>query len=200
MQTLLNHQGSYSFTEEEIMSKMFGFFLAGHDSTTNTLTWSALELANHPEVVKKLRKEIDLVFQPGTEPTFEMLSILKYVEAFVKEVLRIYPVVLIDGRESNQDMEITTSDGLKIALPKGIQVNVHIGRIHQSEKYWEKMRKSSTRTGGFRMMASLSRFPAHTFHFVSLKKIVYWMTVMIVINSFKRGWTPQLHWPKDCDG
>ncbi|KAJ3128659.1 hypothetical protein HK098_003866 [Nowakowskiella sp. JEL0407] len=67
---------------------------------------------------------------------FEKLSSLRYVDAFVKEVLRVHPISLMDGRKTAQDLELTTSEGLTIAFLKGIQVFVHAGRVHQSKKYW----------------------------------------------------------------
>jgi cytochrome P450 len=47
------------FNREEIHGEILGFFAAGHESTSNSLTWAALELSRRPEIVKRLRTDID---------------------------------------------------------------------------------------------------------------------------------------------
>ncbi|KAJ3120969.1 hypothetical protein HK098_004092 [Nowakowskiella sp. JEL0407] len=132
---LLEPQGSFTFTEEEIMSEMFGFFLAGHESTANTLTWAMLELAQHPEIAAKLQQEIDseLGSQP---PSYEQVTSLKYVDAFVKETLRLHPVASLFGRSSDEDVQLTSSDGVKILVPKDVTVIICVSKVHESKKFW----------------------------------------------------------------
>ncbi|KAJ3128993.1 hypothetical protein HK098_002844 [Nowakowskiella sp. JEL0407] len=132
---LLEPQGSFSFTEEEIMSEMFGFFLAGHETTANTLTWAMLELTKHPEVLEKLQKEVDGLLKGG-DPTFEQLSSFKYTEAFVKESLRLHPVVQMLGRETSEEVQLTNMEGFTITIPKGVAVVASLQKIHVSKQYW----------------------------------------------------------------
>ncbi|KAJ3126342.1 hypothetical protein HK098_007606 [Nowakowskiella sp. JEL0407] len=135
MDRLLEPQGSFTFSEEEVMNELFGFFLAGHETTANTLTWGVLEMAYHPEIVEKLREEVDRVIGDGY-PTFEQLSSLKYVDAFVKETLRIHPVLPINGRTASQDLDLTTSDGNTLRVKKGAMVLVSLVRVHRSKECW----------------------------------------------------------------
>ncbi|KAJ2998631.1 hypothetical protein HDV02_004261 [Globomyces sp. JEL0801] len=63
-------------TEEEVMGEIIGFFLAGHETTANTVTSCFLDLSLHPEICNKLYKEIKSVNL--TELTTESLSKLTY--------------------------------------------------------------------------------------------------------------------------
>lgn len=67
------------------------FFVAGQETTANTLAFSFLELARKPEIVKKAREEIDRVLGERTEVTFQDVNELKYCSAIFKETLRLYP-------------------------------------------------------------------------------------------------------------
>ena len=67
------------------------FFVAGQETTANTLAFSFLELGKHPEIVQKAREEIDRVLGERTEVTFQDVNDLKYCSAIFKEALRLYP-------------------------------------------------------------------------------------------------------------
>ncbi|KAJ3121809.1 hypothetical protein HK098_003350 [Nowakowskiella sp. JEL0407] len=123
------------FSEEEIMSEVFGFFLAGHETTANTLTFALLELAQNQRVFLKLKEEIDTTLK-GQKPTNEIVSSLKYLDAFFKETQRIYSVVVNLSRESLKDTTLTSSDGLTIAIPANTQFVINIAAIHTSKVYW----------------------------------------------------------------
>ncbi|KAJ8584424.1 cytochrome P450 [Rhizopogon salebrosus TDB-379] len=45
-------------TEEEMYAQMRTILFAGHETTSNTVTWALLELARHPEIQSRLRMEI----------------------------------------------------------------------------------------------------------------------------------------------
>lgn len=64
--------------------------LAGHDTTAAALDWLWYNLASHPEVATRCRDEIEAVIG-GREPTAADAGRLKYLEATIKESLRLYP-------------------------------------------------------------------------------------------------------------
>lgn len=60
---------------------------AGHDTSANMLSWSLYILALNPDIQETLREELkDL----SENPTYNDLERLPYLEAFSKEVLRMY--------------------------------------------------------------------------------------------------------------
>jgi cytochrome P450 len=53
-------------------------------------------LTQHPEEMRKLQDEIDRAFSPDPseliQPDFDSIQNLEYLDMFVKEVLRFYPI------------------------------------------------------------------------------------------------------------
>ncbi|KAJ3121566.1 hypothetical protein HK098_003598 [Nowakowskiella sp. JEL0407] len=126
---------SSGFSDEEMKSEALGFFLAGHDTTATTLSWSLLALVQYHDIYSKLRSEIDNVLR-GEKPTSANITSLRYLDAFNKETQRVYGVVIAILRDSGTDTTITTSDGLTIAIPANVQFLINMHRIQMSEKYW----------------------------------------------------------------
>ena len=79
-------------TDRQLRDEVITIFLAGHETTALTLSWTWYLLATHPEVEAKFHRELHEVFA-GTEglPTTAHLSRLKYLEMIAKEAMRLYP-------------------------------------------------------------------------------------------------------------
>ena len=82
------------------------FFVAGQETTANTLSFSFQELARKPEIVKKAREEIDRVLGERTEVTFQDVNELKYCSAIFKETLRLYPPATHVLRVTPEDIDV----------------------------------------------------------------------------------------------
>ena len=68
-------------------------FVAGIDTTTTTMEWTMSLLLNHPEILQKIKAEIDS--QVGHERLINNLDLAKlpYLRCVINEALRLYPVV-----------------------------------------------------------------------------------------------------------
>eukprot|EP01116_Phalansterium_solitarium_P019436 TRINITY_DN5411_c0_g1_i2.p1 TRINITY_DN5411_c0_g1~~TRINITY_DN5411_c0_g1_i2.p1 ORF type:complete len:381 (-),score=94.66 TRINITY_DN5411_c0_g1_i2:198-1301(-) len=77
-------------TDKEILEESVMFFLAGHETTANTLGWLAYCVGRDPEIARKLQAEVDEVLE-GRQPTWDDLPKLKYTEMVIKESLRLFP-------------------------------------------------------------------------------------------------------------
>lgn len=64
--------------------------LAGYETTANTLAFAMYLLAANPEKQQRLCDEVD-GFGRGRVPSYDDLEGLTYVEACLKEALRLYP-------------------------------------------------------------------------------------------------------------
>ena len=66
---------------------------AGTDTSANTTEWAIASLLQRPEALKRAHEELDVVV--GREPVLDESDLpdLKYLEAIVKETLRLYPAV-----------------------------------------------------------------------------------------------------------
>jgi cytochrome P450 len=92
-------------SDTQVRDEALTLFLAGHETTANTLTWTWYLLSQHPDVEKKLHKELDEILQ-GRVPTFEDVPRLVYTEMVVAESIRLYPPAWAIGRRSLVDQRI----------------------------------------------------------------------------------------------
>lgn len=92
-------------SDQQLRDELLTLFIAGHETTANTLTWVWYLIAQHPEIEQKLYEELDAV-TAGRTPTFQDLMSLKYNEMVIKESLRMYPPAWILVRQPNADVEV----------------------------------------------------------------------------------------------
>lgn len=92
--------------------------LVGVDTTSVSVTSSLYQLAKNPEKQDMLFRELESVL-PNTETPVDVkkLDKLPYLKACIKETLRIYPVIIGNGRSLQADAII---GGYQI--PKGVNV------------------------------------------------------------------------------
>jgi cytochrome P450 len=96
-----------SFSNKEIIGNVFTMLLAGEDTTSNSISWTLYYLAQHPEAVKKIRKEALEVYGKAHLPEyFEQLALLKYTEAVALEAMRLKPVTPTIYQEAIEDVEV----------------------------------------------------------------------------------------------
>jgi cytochrome P450 len=89
----------------ELRDEVMNIFFAGHETTANLLTWTVLELSRHAHVEARLRDEVDAVLR-GREPAATDLPALEYVNAVLRETLRLHPAAWIFAREATEDDEL----------------------------------------------------------------------------------------------
>ncbi|XP_029453783.1 cholesterol 24-hydroxylase isoform X2 [Rhinatrema bivittatum] len=65
---------------------------AGQETTAGQLAFAVMELARHPEIMEKVRAEVDEVIGSKRDIDYEDLGKLKYLSQILKETLRLYPV------------------------------------------------------------------------------------------------------------
>jgi cytochrome P450 len=92
-------------TATQLREEAMTLYLAGHETTALTLTWSWYLLATHPAVEAKLVEEWSRVLV-GRSPTPDDLPHLPYTDAVITEAMRVYPPVYLIGREATCDLEL----------------------------------------------------------------------------------------------
>ncbi|WIA29722.1 hypothetical protein OEZ86_012202 [Tetradesmus obliquus] len=78
---------------EMLLSQMKTFFAAGHDTTAGLLGWTMWYLCQHPEVERRLAAEVAAVLGSSSQPSYQQLSEMRYLNAVLKESLRVRPPV-----------------------------------------------------------------------------------------------------------
>jgi cytochrome P450 len=92
-------------TNRQLRDEAMTLYLAGHETTALTLTWSWYLLSQHPEAEIRLADEWQRVLG-GRSPKATDLSALPYSGAVINESMRLYPPVYVIGREATTDLEL----------------------------------------------------------------------------------------------
>ena len=92
-------------TDEQLRDEAMTLYLAGHETTALTLSWSWYLLSQHPRVEEKLVEEWRRVLG-GRTPTPNDLQLLPYTDAVLLESMRVYPPVYLIGREATTELEL----------------------------------------------------------------------------------------------
>ena len=92
-------------TDKQLRDEVMTLFLAGHETTALTLSWTWYLLAQNPLVEQKFHAEMDNVLE-GRLPTLADLPRLKYTDMIAREAMRLYPPAYGLGREAIEECEI----------------------------------------------------------------------------------------------
>ena len=92
-------------SDKQVRDEVMTIFIAGHETTSNALTWTFYLLSQHPDIEKKLHDEIDSVLGAMDSdnpiaskiPTVDDIPKLQYTEKVLRESMRIYPPVWAMG-------------------------------------------------------------------------------------------------------
>ncbi|MBO0344650.1 cytochrome P450 [Roseibium limicola] len=115
-----------------IRSEAAVIFMAGHETTANTLAWAWFLLSQAPHIREKLHAELDSVLE-GRTPEFKDVAQLPYTKAVIEETLRLYPPVPLLAREAIEDVNI---GGRRV--PKGSLLLVVPWLLHRNPLLWER--------------------------------------------------------------
>ena len=85
--------------DRQLRDEVMTLLLAGHETTSNALTWTWYLLSQHPDVERRLHTELEEVLG-GNLPTVEHLPNLQYTHMVIEEALRLYPPVFGFGRKA----------------------------------------------------------------------------------------------------
>jgi cytochrome P450 len=89
--------------DAEIRDQLMTTLFAGHETTAVTLAWAVYWVLRHPEVLTRLRRDVDAL---GASAPPEALVRLPYVGAVVSETLRIEPVVTDVPRQCREPLRV----------------------------------------------------------------------------------------------
>ncbi|XP_078037567.1 putative cytochrome P450 6a14 [Augochlora pura] len=126
-------------TDSLLTSQAFVFFLGGFETSSSTIGHALYELAQHPDIQDKLRKEIRENFgknsQEGKRLTYDHIKELNYLDAVFRETLRKHPLLPILTRQVNTDY---TFKGTNITIPKGTGIWIPVCGIHNDPDIYAK--------------------------------------------------------------
>jgi cytochrome P450 len=94
-----------AMSDTQLRDEIMTLYLAGHETTANTLSWTWFELARRPDVRERFEAELATVLG-GRSPTPEDLRSLPFTNAIVDETLRMYPAAWMFARRATEDVDL----------------------------------------------------------------------------------------------
>ena len=122
----------FSFQRNIHFSPLQNIFSGGTDATAITIEWARSELINQPAIMEKARGEIDSVIGEDRIVMESDIASLPYLEAIVKETLRLHPPGPLIVRESTENCIVFGFD-----IPSNTRVLINVWALGRDPKYWE---------------------------------------------------------------
>ncbi|KAD4385508.1 hypothetical protein E3N88_25676 [Mikania micrantha] len=123
----------YGFNADDVVkSTCLSLFTAATDTTEATLTWTLALLVNNPMVLKKAQQELENLVGKDRKVEESDMSKLVYLQAIIKESMRLYPVAPLSvPHESTEDCIVSG-----YMVPKGTRLLINVWKIHHDPQIW----------------------------------------------------------------
>lgn len=135
---------SQRMLDEDVLAQIPTFIVAGHETTSNATTWALFALSSqNPDAQIKLRNELLTVSTDN--PTMDKLNALPYLDAVVRETLRLHAPVSMTSRVAMKDdvlplaIPFTDSKGVihhEIRIRKGEPLLIPILALNRDKSIW----------------------------------------------------------------
>ncbi|KAJ4821920.1 hypothetical protein Tsubulata_049385 [Turnera subulata] len=131
LETYRRPNDEWKLTREHIKNFFLEIFFAGVDTTAATIEFAIMELLNNPNILEKLREEINSVV--GTNRLVKESDVpnLPYLQAIVKETMRVHPSGPLLRRQCNKDSKINGYD-----IKAGDRILINMYAITRDSRLW----------------------------------------------------------------
>ena len=109
-------------SDQVICNEVYSILMPGHATTGVAMGWALYELARHPSVAERLRRE---VAELGPNPELEAIAGLPYLDAVCKESMRLHTIVTETARRSVVPQELRGQP-----IPHGTGLGISMYAIH----------------------------------------------------------------------
>ena len=125
------YSDGHGMSDELILSESMQLLVAGHETSSNALSWFLYLLSSRPDCVERVRQEFDAVL--GDRPlSYSDVPKFEFTTQLIMEALRLYPPFWMVDRMALADDRAGDLD-----IPRGSTVVVFIYGAHHSPQYWE---------------------------------------------------------------
>jgi cytochrome P450 len=125
------YSDGHGMPDDLILSESMQLLVAGHETSSNALSWLLYLLSSRPDCVDRIRDEFDSVL--GERPlSFSDVSKFEFTTQVIMEALRLYPPFWMVDR-----MALADDRAGDVTIPRGSTVVVFIYGVHHSPQYWE---------------------------------------------------------------
>lgn len=106
LMSIREEDGSLRFTADQVTGIFISMMFAGHHTTSTTASWMLIELLRRPEQLFRVLDETDRLNAGGDEISYQVLREMPWLEAALKETLRLHPPLILLLRVAKVDLEI----------------------------------------------------------------------------------------------
>lgn len=117
--------------EEQLIDEILILFIAGHETTSNALTFIFQLLAKHPEWQEKIYQE-NIHMTNDSNDLMHLVSSSKVCQQVIEEAMRLYPPVYFIDRVNSKEDEFNN-----MIFKKGTNLLFSIYEIHRHPKLWK---------------------------------------------------------------
>lgn len=125
------YEDGTSMDNAQLIDEILILFTAGHETTSNALTFTAQLLARNPQAQEKVAEEVKKA-KKGTNSVMELLQACTYTKQVVEEGMRMYPPAYFIDRVNFEDDEF---EGMKI--PKDTSLLFSMYEIHRHRDFYK---------------------------------------------------------------
>ncbi|KLO10170.1 fatty acid hydroxylase [Schizopora paradoxa] len=115
--------------DDSIVKNLLTFLVAGHETTSSTLSFCLYFLLTNPETIVELQDELDRTLGNDGEVTLENLEKMEYLTAVLRETLRLAPVAFFRTVTPKEDTK-------RYLLKKGTTVVVNTPSMQRDPRVW----------------------------------------------------------------
>ena len=117
-------------SDELVLSESMQLLVAGHETSSNALSWLLYLLSSRPDCLERVRQEFHSVL--GEAPlSFGDVPKFEFATQVILEALRLYPPFWMVDRMAVADDRVGD-----LAIPRGSMVIVFIHGAHHAPRYW----------------------------------------------------------------
>jgi len=133
LQTMMDarYSDGEGMSDELVLSESMQLLVAGHETSSNGLSWLLYLFSTHPECLERVRQEFDAVMGNAPLNPMDMMK-LEYTTQVIQEGLRLYPPFWMIDREAIADDRVGD-----VEIPAGSTVIVYVYGAHHAPRYWE---------------------------------------------------------------
>ena len=123
-------ENNHKLSDDELIDEMITLLVAGYDTTSIAISWLCYDIWSHTDCFYRIKNELEAVTK-NTPMNVEHLDKFKYLDAVIKESMRLHPVVPGVIRKLKKPMLLD-----KVSLPKDVIVGINLYDLNHNPKYW----------------------------------------------------------------
>jgi cytochrome P450 len=117
-------------SDELVLSESMQLLVAGHETSSNALSWLLYLLSSRPDCLERIRQEFESALG-GAPLSYSDVPKFEFATQVIQEALRLYPPFWMVDRVALSDDRVGD-----LAIPRGSTVVVFIYGAHHSLQYW----------------------------------------------------------------